>query len=167
MENYEEWVATVPEEIKADSLWTVAAYRLALFLSDLGWHDTARLVQNRQLIGLPDQFYRALGSVSANIAEGYSRGTGQDRARFYEYALGFALESWDWYYKARHALGEDVFQHCLQLLTRAIQLLLTMIPNNAAACSVNNRPPARLPLNLPKQQTHCCNVSPSLTTPDV
>ncbi len=126
--NYEEWGATVPEEIVRDSLWKMTAYRLALFLGDLGWRDTARLVRNRRLIGLSDQLYRAIGSVSANLAEGYSRGTGKDRARFYEYALGSARESRDWYFKARHVLGETVFRHRLQLLTRVIQLLLTMIP---------------------------------------
>ncbi len=62
------------------------------------------------------------------MAEGYSRGTGKDRARFYEYALGSARESRDWYFKARYVLGETVFQHRLELLTRVIQLLLTMIP---------------------------------------
>jgi four helix bundle protein len=126
--NYEEWVAAVAEEIKTDSLWKMTAYRLALFLSDLGWRDTAKLVRERRMIGLSDQLYRALGSISANLAEGYSRGTGKDRARFYEYALGSARESRDWYFKARQVLGEAVFQHRLQLLTRVIQLLLTMIP---------------------------------------
>ena len=126
--NYEEWVTMVPEQIKADSLWKVTAYRLALFLSDLGWRDTVKLIRDRRMIGLSDQLYRALGSVSANLAEGYSRGTGKDRARFYEYSLGSARESRDWYFKARHVLGEAVFQHRLQLLTRVIQLLLTMIP---------------------------------------
>jgi four helix bundle protein len=126
--NYEEWVAAVAEEIKADSLWKMTAYRLALFLSDLGWRDTAKLVRERRMIGLSDQLYRALGSISANLAEGYSWGTGKDRAPFYEYALGSARESRDWYFKARHVLGEAVFQHRLQLLTRVIQLLLTMIP---------------------------------------
>ena len=126
--NYEEWVATVAEEIKADSLWKVTAYRLALFLGDMGWYNTAVLVRNRRMLSLSDQLYRALGSISANLAEGYSRGTGKDRARFYEYALGSARESRDWYFKARHVLGEVVFQHRLQLLTRVIQLLLIMIP---------------------------------------
>jgi len=126
--NYEEWAETVPEEIKADSLWKMTAYRLALFLSDLGWRDTAKLVRSRRMIGLSDQLYRALGSVSANLAEGYSRGTGKDRARFYEYSLGSARESRDWYFKGRHVLGEAVFRHRLQLLTRVIQLILTMIP---------------------------------------
>jgi four helix bundle protein len=66
-----------------------------LFPSDLGWWDTARLVRERRTIGLYDQLYRALGSISANAAEGYSRGTGKDRARFYEYALGSVRENRD------------------------------------------------------------------------
>ncbi|MFN8404533.1 MAG: four helix bundle protein [Anaerolineales bacterium] len=37
--------------------------------------------------------YEAVGSVGANISEGYSRSSGKDRARFYEYALGPARES--------------------------------------------------------------------------
>jgi four helix bundle protein len=128
MMTYEEWEKAVDEEIKQDSLWKVTAYRLALFMCDLGWRDTAKLVKNRRLWGLSDQLYRALGSVSANLAEGYSRGTGKDRARFYEYSLGSARESRDWYFKSRHVLGEKVYQHRLHLLTRIIQLLLTMIP---------------------------------------
>lgn len=67
--------------------------------------------------------------MSANLAEGYSRGTGRDRARFYEFALGSARESRDWYYKARHVLGERVVAHRLDFLTRIIRLLLTMIPD--------------------------------------
>ena len=77
---------------------------------------------------LSDQLYRALGSISANLAEGYSRGTGKDRVRFYEYALGSARESRDWYFKARHVLGDSVYQHRLSLLTPIIQLLLKMVP---------------------------------------
>lgn len=125
---YEEWEQSIPETIRADSLWQVAAYRLALFLADVGWHDVSKLVQDRRTMGLSDQLYRAVGSISANIAEGYSRGTGRDRARFYEYALGSARESRDWYFKGRHALGEPVTQHRLQLLTDIIRLLLTMVP---------------------------------------
>lgn len=69
-----------------------------------------------------------MGSISANLAEGYSRGTGRDRARFYEYALGSARESRDWYYKGRHILGPAVTTHRLNLLTQIIRLLLTMVP---------------------------------------
>ena len=103
---YDEWEATVPVPLRGDSLWKVKAYRLALFLADLAWDDTSRLLRARRTVALADQLYRAIGSVSANIAEGYSRGTGRDRARFYEYALGSARESRDWYYKSRHILEQ-------------------------------------------------------------
>jgi len=33
--NYNEWEKIVPGTIKADSLWQMATYRLALFLADL------------------------------------------------------------------------------------------------------------------------------------
>jgi four helix bundle protein len=126
--NYKEWETDVAEEIKQDSLWKMTAYRLALFASDLGWRDTAKLMSDRRMRGLSDQLYRALGSISAHIAEGYSRGTGKDRARFYKYALGSARESRDWYFKGRYILGDQVYLHRLALLTRIIQLLLKTIP---------------------------------------
>ena len=125
---YEEWEAGVPEAIKGDSLWKMTAYRLALFASEIGWHDVTRLMKDRRTLGLADQLYRALGSIGANLAEGYSRGTGKDRARFYEYALGSARENRDWYYKGRHILTEAIVGHRLELLTRVIQLLLVAIP---------------------------------------
>jgi four helix bundle protein len=126
--NYQSWKAAAPESIKGDSLWKMKAYRLALFLGDLGWRDVTKLMQDKRTIALSNQLYRALGSISANLAEGYSRGTGKDRARFYEYTLGSARESRDWYYRGRHILGDDVAGHRLQLLTEIIRLLLTMVP---------------------------------------
>jgi four helix bundle protein len=125
---YEEWERDIASEIKQDSLWKMTAYRLALLASDIGWRDAIKLSRDRRMLGVSDQLYRALGSISANLAEGYSRGTGKDRARFYEYALGSARESRDWYFKARHILKDKVYQHRLHLLTRIIQLLLKMIP---------------------------------------
>ncbi len=125
---YVEWQESVPIEIRQDSLWKVEAYRLALFATDIGWFDVTKLMQDKRTVSVADQLYRALGSTSANIAEGYSRGTGKDRARFYEYALGSARESRDWYYKSRHILGEVVVTHRIQLATKIIRLLLKMIP---------------------------------------
>ncbi|MFB3042542.1 MAG: four helix bundle protein, partial [Candidatus Poribacteria bacterium] len=86
--NYEEWTRSVPDEITGDSLWKMNAYRLALFAADIGWNDVTKLMGDKRTIELSNQLYRALGSISANLAEGYSRGTGKNRARFYEYTLG-------------------------------------------------------------------------------
>ena len=91
-------------------------------------------MQDKRTLDLSDQLYRAAGSISANIAEGYSKSTGKDRARFYEYALGSARESRDWYYKARHVLGEKVVtQHRSEFLTEIIRLLITMVPQQRQA----------------------------------
>lgn len=123
---YEEWEKAVPLEIKGDTVWRIEAYRLSLFAADLGWGDVTALSRDRRTLGLSDQLYRALGSMGANIEEGYSRGTGKDRARFYEYALGSARESRGWYYKGRHVLTAAVAIHRMQLLTHVIKLLQTM-----------------------------------------
>ncbi len=95
---YEEWLASVPQELAGDPLWRMEVYRLAVLAGDLAWHDTSKLVQDKRMFGLADQLYRAVGSISANIAEGYSRQSGKDQARFYEYALGSAREARGWYY---------------------------------------------------------------------
>jgi four helix bundle protein len=126
---YEDWERLVPETITGDALWSLRVYRLALFAADLAWRDVTDLVGDRRTLSLADQLYRAIGSVSANIAEGYGRGFSKERAHFYEYALGSAREARDWYFKGRHVLGDEVSGHRLDLLTQIIRLLLVMIPD--------------------------------------
>ena len=124
-----DWCREVPGTISGDALWKVKAYRLALYASDLVWEDAALLQKDRRAWGISDQVVRSVGSVSANIAEGYSRGGGRDRARFYEYALGSARESRDWYYKARRLLAPEAVEKRLDLMTHLIRLLTTMTRN--------------------------------------
>ena len=130
--NFNDWLATVPETITGDSLWKMEAYRIGLFAADVAWYDVTRLMQDKRTLDLSDQLYRAVGSISANLAEGYSRSTGKDRARFYEYALGSARESRDWYYKSRHVLGDEAANHRMDFMTQIIRLLTTMIPQQRA-----------------------------------
>jgi len=130
---FDEWLESVPSEITNDSLWNVKAYQLALYVAELGWQDVTMLTTDKRMLGLSDQLYRALGSISANIAEGYSRSTGMDRARFYEYALGSARESRDWYYKSRHKLGVEIINRRIELLSQIIRLLLVTIPKQRVA----------------------------------
>lgn len=127
--NYSEWEQNAPNVIKNDSLWTVEAYRLSLFLADISWHDATCLFKDSRTRSLSDQLYRSVGSISANIEEGYSKQSSKDRARFYEYALGSARESRGWYYKGRHLLGESVNTHRLELTTQIIRLLIKMVPD--------------------------------------
>jgi four helix bundle protein len=126
--NFNDWLTTVPESITGDSLWRMEAYRLGLFAADVSWYDVTKLMLDKRTLDLSDQAYRAVGSISANIAEGYSKSTGKDRARFYEYALGSARESRDWYYKSRHVLGKDIANHRMNFMAQIIRLLTTMVP---------------------------------------
>jgi four helix bundle protein len=139
--NYDEWLKSVPVGITGDSLWKIEVYRLALFAVDLGWHDVSKLMKDKRTFGLSDQLYRALGSIGANVAEGYSRGTGKDRARFYEYGLGSARESRGWYYDGRHVLGESVAEHRIRLSTQIVRLLLTMVPDQRGSILHEDGPP--------------------------
>jgi four helix bundle protein len=126
---YKEWVETVPRVIRDDPVWRVEAYRLALFAGDLAWHDATKLLSDKRTISMADQLHRAAGAISSDIAEGYSRRSGKDQARFYEYGLGSAREARDWYYKGRNILGLEVVRHRMDLLAQIIKSLLTIIPN--------------------------------------
>ncbi len=130
---YSEWETSVPAALRDDLLWRRQDYRLALYAADLGWQDVRRLTAERASSVIADQLSRALGSVSTNIAEGYSRSSGPDRVRFYEYALGSARESRDWYHKARHTLGPAVTRHRLKVLTSVVRLLTYSIPFERSA----------------------------------
>jgi hypothetical protein len=92
----EEWEAGVPDVIKTDTLWRVEAYRLALFLADLGWIDTDPLIARRGTDHHADQLRRSSSKISSAISEGYSRNSGKARSTYYEYAAGSARESRDW-----------------------------------------------------------------------
>ncbi len=126
--NYTEWLTTVPQAITDDPLWKMEVYRLGLFLGDLAWFDAVKLAQGVPTRALSDQLLRAAGGISATVAEGYSRNSGKDQARFYEYALGSARETRDWYFKARHVLGSTVTEHRLNLTAQIIRHLLRLIP---------------------------------------
>lgn len=124
---YAEWLGTVPSEITNDPIWKLEVYRLALFVDDVGWNDVLALSKNNLMWGVADQLHRALGSISANLTEGYSRSKGLDRARFFEISLGSARETRDWYYKSRHVLPAEIVKHRMELVTRIISMLVPMI----------------------------------------
>lgn len=125
---YVEWERGTPREFTADPLWRMEVYRLAFFMQDIVWPDVTKLIHDKRTMALADQLHRAVGSISANIAEGYSRISGRDQARHYEYALGSAREARNWYRSARHILTDMVSLHRIRLLTQIVRLLLTVIP---------------------------------------
>jgi len=157
--NFDEWLKTVPAEITDDALWQMTLYRQALFLSEVAWLDVSTLMQDQRTLRVADQLYRAVGSISANIAEGYSKASGKDQARFYEYALGSAREARDWYYKSRYVLSEEVVLHRMRLTVHIIRQLLKLVPEHrgrrvgeeTADCEIHSveHVLANIPLSLP------------------
>ena len=86
-------------------------------------------MQNAERCVWLTSFIDRWAAFSANIAEGYSRSSKKDQARFYEYALGSAQETRDWYYKARNILEQEVSDHRISLCVSIIKQLLKIIPN--------------------------------------
>ncbi|MDM8519885.1 four helix bundle protein [Anaerolineales bacterium HSG6] len=123
-ENYETWQNTVSQRVKREPMWQFAGYRKGLFLYDLTWQDCDKLGQDFRGKAVANQLIRSVGSITANLDEGYGRGTGKQRQQFYRIALGSARESKGWYWKSHYLLAETVVEHRLALLDEIIALLI-------------------------------------------
>ena len=111
-----------------DPLRRMAAYRLALELVSVAWTDAERVRSHPTTAFIASQLYRAASSIGANIAEGYSRSSGKDRVRLFEYALGSARECRFWYHSARFVLDAREYEQRSFILTRICKILLVAIP---------------------------------------
>ena len=121
------------------ALESVTAYRFAMEASDAAWDDASIVKGEPLLADVAPQLIRAIGSIAANIAEGYARRSARDRIRYYEYALGSIEESTTWYKVARHALAADVLSVRLKRLDSMRRLLLVMIANERRGGEWNHR----------------------------
>jgi len=125
---FDEWEAAASAELKADRIWRMRTYRLACYVAEIGWSDVRTLASDPLTRGIAAQLLDALGSIRANLAEGYSRSAGRDRARVFEYALGSARESREWYYHASPILGPAVTRPRIAILDEIARMLIAIIP---------------------------------------
>ena len=130
---FAEWEATVPETIRRDPIWRTPAYRYAAWIGALAKRDVLELDAQRVYRNDADQLLRAVDSISANLAEGYGRSTGRERARFYDFAKGSAREARDWYFKLIDLLGRERVEERLAVLDRIIRILTAIIPRERAS----------------------------------
>jgi four helix bundle protein len=114
-----------------DPLFRMRAYQIAKDLLQTAWLDAKTLGAEPVAQKIAGQLYAAVGSISANIGEGYSRSSGIDRSRIFEYALGSVRESMTWYEAARPVLGDVVLTR-LDDLEELRRLLLAIIPRERA-----------------------------------
>ena len=123
---FEGWVVTVPERVKAEGCWRFDAYPRALYAYELVWEDCATLIRDVRGRAVAEQLIRSAGSVSANIEEGYGRGVGgKDYLYFLRIAEGSARESKGWYFRARLLLGPAIVEARHALLDEILALLVT------------------------------------------
>ena len=108
------------------------AYRLASDLLEVAWDDAKILSAEPVTERIAGQLYAAVNSITANLGEGYSRSSGKDRSRLFEYALGSVRESINWYQGARPALG-DVVRIRLDSLEEIRRILIAIIPRERAS----------------------------------
>jgi len=111
-----------------DPLFRMRVYQLADELLKESWNDAEKLRLHPATIKVSGQLYAAVGSISTQLAEGYSRSSGRDRARIFEYALGSARESMVWYRAATPVIGAERTIQCLDTLEEIRRLLLAIIP---------------------------------------
>ncbi len=103
-------------------------YQIAHALVEDSWTDAEVLLQHPLTKEVAGQLYTAVCSIEANIAEGYSRSSGRDRARIFEFALGSTRESMSWYRAADRVLDSQLVGDRLDRLEEARRLLLAIIP---------------------------------------
>ena len=117
-----------PSDERDDPLWRMAAVRLAREVVEASWDDASKLAENEVTHKIAGQLYASLGSILANLGEGYSRSSGRDRAKIFEYALGSVRESMMWYRTTVRILGRDIVDQRLDKLEQIRRLLLATIP---------------------------------------
>jgi four helix bundle protein len=121
----DEWAKGVSEAERGDPVWTLLAYRTARYALQLATDDVYRLPRWRSETG--DQLIRAVGSVSANLGEGYGRPTAADQSRFYSYALGSVRESLTWYATMSKELGAVESLARTEVLSRVRRLTFGLL----------------------------------------
>ena len=118
----------IPQGIRGDPLHRMRAYRLACELVTESWQVAEKLTHHRTLEKVSGQLYAAVGSIAANLGEGYAHSSGKDRARIFEYALGSTRKSIAWFRSAEPVLGADVVAKRVEKLDEIRRLLLAIIP---------------------------------------
>ncbi|MCB0047251.1 MAG: four helix bundle protein [Caldilineaceae bacterium] len=78
---YSEWETSVPQHTREDPIWRWTVYRLARFAGAIAWADVSKLNKDRRTQRVADQLYRSIGSIAANLSEGYSRSSGAVQAQ--------------------------------------------------------------------------------------
>lgn len=114
----------------SDALEKVQFYQMAVSLWNECWSDTEVLLKDVRGKEIARQLIRSVGSVAANIEEGYGRGFGKEYPHFLKIARGSARESKGWYQRSGYLLKEEIIvsrteklDMIIGMITKAIKTL--------------------------------------------
>ena len=129
------WEATPPPDLDGDPMWRLPAFRLATFMAIVCRDDESILRRSARSLASIEQLAESVDSIGANIAEGYGRLSGKERARFYEFAMASAREAREWYRRVSPPLTQDAAADRRAMLSRVIKILAVAIPQERAGSS--------------------------------
>lgn len=121
-----DWATTIESGETADPIWNLLGYRIARCLVDQAQGDGVHLI-NHVDPKTVSQLSRAVASIGANIAEGYSRRSVADRSRFYGYALGSTREATVWYRSVASTLDAPTLALRMAFLAQERRLIIGML----------------------------------------
>src|SRR5436190_13562828 len=113
-----------------DRLDEIEFYKKSLELWDDFWTDSEILLKDIRGKEVARQLTRSVGSISANIEEGYGRGYGKEYPHFLRISRGSARETRGWYKRAKFLLPKDIItardaelSEIIAMLTKSILTL--------------------------------------------
>jgi four helix bundle protein len=106
-----------------DKLDDLIFYQKSMQLYDLCWEDCEVLAKDFRGKELAKQVIRSVGSISANIEEGYGRGFGKEYPQFLRFSRGSARESKGWYIKSKFLLKKELIESRVSLIQEIIAML--------------------------------------------
>jgi four helix bundle protein len=80
-------------------------YKKSMLIWELMWSDTEQMVIDVRGKEIARQLTRAVGSIAANIEEGYGRGFNKEYAHFLRISRGSARESNGWFKRSKIFIG--------------------------------------------------------------
>lgn len=91
------------------------------------WTDTEILKKDFRGVEIARQLIRSVGSISANIEEGYGRGFGKEYPQYLRIARGSARESKGWYFRSEQLLSPEIIKRQTERLDEIIGALTNSI----------------------------------------
>jgi four helix bundle protein len=110
-----------------DGLDNLFFYQKAQKLWDNCWDDSEILIKDVRGTEIAKQMTRSVGSISANIEEGYGRGFGKEYPQYLKISRGSARESKGWYKRSNKLLKQNIIDDRTSELDAIIAMLTKTI----------------------------------------